>query len=238
MEKERLLAIKNNFHLTEDDFGDFIYLDNYNIRNDINVQINYGILCRYYTGYNSHVIDKFKNGLNLEKLPYEPLIYFIDEQIRNDINSRIESIMTIQEKTDATLNDTIVLLGIIINNLSLSNDKTTIGTLEYTDTMAKFGVNNISCEYYINPELISKINTNISGGENKYVNENRGIINDRDYMINIQKVNCKDKINKNCGYIEKYMNNFFKNKSNVKNIIKNINDKNKIFEDLQDKYLE
>ena len=223
MERNRLTTIEKNYYMSEVDFKKYVYLNNFSTRNDVSNTVCYDILCRYYTGKEGSVLNSFKKKLG-EPLLTEPLMYYLDKQIRNYINSQITSIIN---DTSGTSN--VIYLNNIINIILLSNDKTTVGTLEYTNMMSKFAVDNVSCRFETNPELFDVIPTNITGGNN---DQNRKHINFEGYLHNIiHPEYCKNNNTCNSDYIQKYVSNFFG--SNMQNIVEKVKKTNEEFEKKQ-----
>ena len=70
---------------------------------------------------------------------------YLEENFVTDIIQLIEQIKTKINKED--INDNITRLEILINRIEKSNAITTVGTLDFTDTMAKYGLNKTVCNY-------------------------------------------------------------------------------------------
>ena len=158
LKKNRLLSIEEG---TKNNLNNYFKL--YHMRNDTHSDINYDILCRFYTKDSGEIYNLFYNKLSLDKnfnLPLNTLLWSTEGVVRSTINNFIEELLKSKDLTGK-----INILIKIIDTLTKSNDVTTIGTLEYLDSMAKFGICTIPCNYEINPDFI--------GGEKKQINHKK-----------------------------------------------------------------
>jgi len=140
MEKERLNNIDKQLFLNEDNIGGGAYLSN-------------------SPKVNENILDNIINN----PLFGRP----IDESIINDIKEKIDLIKTANKENDYT--SVILILDKVIEILNNINAITTIGTLQFTDTMAKFGSNSVTCN--VNSKIITKKQT-----EDNYIKQTKELM--------------------------------------------------------------
>ena len=147
-ELHRLSTAEDDLIPNENEFPD--YMDTMHMKFSNAKDINRNLLYRYYTKDLDKVPTKISKDKDLlQYIAKEPLLKMYDQSSLDIINLSIENIVTANETKDKRTG-----IEIIIKEIMSSNDKSTIGTIEYADSMAKHGVGDIICNYEVNPTIL------------------------------------------------------------------------------------
>ena len=155
-EYERLQTVQSQFFMKKEDLKDLIKIElKTELKNEIKTKLNPDSIDQNGK-FLSNALQINPKVLN--ELIYHPLLMRpLDETLIFNIKKQCKELLTSKNgiKQPGYLEKMKTLIDLIYN----TNAITTIGTLEFTDTMAKFGTNSVTCTMKYQP--ITKKQTNV-----------------------------------------------------------------------------